>query len=91
VYNIASQIANGEEPIEADTGTDTSVFVSPSKPKPSEYEGRGTVCCHLCQRTFTMKQLLRRHYMSNHKYDPKMTTASSVAEDAAGDEFREDF
>ena len=42
------------------------------KPKQAEYEGRGTVCCHLCQRQFTMKQLLRRHYIASHGYDPNL-------------------
>jgi len=32
------------------------------------YEGRGTVGCALCDRTFTLKALLRRHYVSHHGY-----------------------
>ena len=46
------------------------------KPKQAEYEGRGTVCCHLCQRQFTMKQLLRRHYIATHGYDPNLTNSA---------------
>ena len=34
--------------------------------KPLEYEGRGTVTCHLCPRNFTLKKLLSRHYVSSH-------------------------
>ena len=40
------------------------------KPKPIEYEGRGTVKCHICLKSFTIKSLLRRHYISHHQYNP---------------------
>ena len=40
------------------------------KQKPVEYEGRGTVKCHICLKSFTIKSLLRRHYISHHQYNP---------------------
>ena len=40
------------------------------KQKPVEYEGRGTVKCHNCLKSFTIKSLLRRHYISHHGYEP---------------------
>eukprot|EP00095_Tigriopus_kingsejongensis_P002958 snap_masked-scaffold243_size241480-processed-gene-1.11 protein:Tk02958 transcript:snap_masked-scaffold243_size241480-processed-gene-1.11-mRNA-1 annotation:"unnamed protein product" len=41
-----------------------------AKSKHIEYEGRGTVSCHLCTKAFTLKTLLRRHLISHHGYDP---------------------
>lgn len=51
-------------------GVDVETMVAP-KVKTLEYEGRGTVTCHMCPRSFTLKSLLRRHYISQHEYDPK--------------------
>jgi hypothetical protein len=48
------------------------------KNKPVDYEGRGTVACHICSRTFTMKVLLRRHYISNHGYKPELASSTIV-------------
>ncbi len=36
---------------------------------PSEFEGRGTVSCHICKKVFTLKTLLRRHYSNAHNFD----------------------
>ena len=41
------------------------------KVKNVDYEGRGSVPCHLCKKSFTLKVLLKRHYIACHGYDPK--------------------
>ena len=46
------------------------------KQKPVEYEGKGTVKCHLCYKSFTIKSLLRRHYISHHGYEPDKVQAN---------------
>ncbi len=75
----------GDDDAAANSASDAPLPAPPPKPKPAEYEGRGSVCCHLCQRTFTLKQLLRRHYISSHGYDPNLVgTASAVSKEAAG-------
>ncbi|TRY75606.1 hypothetical protein TCAL_12570, partial [Tigriopus californicus] len=51
-------------------GVDMETMGAP-KAKPLEYEGRGTVTCHMCPKSFTLKSLLRRHYISQHDYEPK--------------------
>ena len=45
------------------------------KTKTIEYEGRGTVKCHICLKSFTIKSLLRRHYISHHTYSPDKVQA----------------
>ena len=73
--STASSIAGNDDPRAAST---PAIEFSASKPKQAEYEGRGTVCCHLCQRQFTMKQLLRRHYIATHGYDPNLTNSAKA-------------
>ena len=58
-----------------DVKPSTTIAFGAVKPKQAEYEGRGTVCCHLCQRQFSMKQLLRRHYIASHGYDPNLANS----------------
>lgn len=40
------------------------------KAKQVDYEGRGSVACHLCKKSFILKTLLKRHYVTAHNYDP---------------------
>ena len=42
---------------------------TPPKAKAVDYEGRGTVSCHLCKKAFVLKTLLKRHYITSHGYD----------------------
>ena len=46
------------------------------RPRPTEFEGRGTVPCHICDKMFTLKNLLKRHYVSQHGYDSKQVQPS---------------
>ncbi len=43
-----------------------------------EFEGKGTVTCHLCVKSFTLKCLLRRHYISHHNFDPKQVNSTAL-------------
>ena len=47
-----------------------------NKTKSVDFEGRGTVACHLCQKSFILKTLLKRHYITCHNYDPQCPTGN---------------
>ncbi len=70
--------------IQNNTNSDSSIDVCQSdkanKVTSESYEGRGTVGCALCQRTFTLKVLLRRHYVSAHGYKPGGKTPKLIRE-----------
>ncbi|CAB4055037.1 KRAB [Lepeophtheirus salmonis] len=54
-----------------------------------EYEGRGTVPCHICKKTFTLKTLLRRHYMGTHNYDPRLVNPDLLSSNIRGETCKE--
>ena len=65
-------MANNLENNTAETNT------NPPKAKAVDYEGRGTVSCHMCKKNFVLKTLLKRHYITAHSYDPNNTIISNA-------------
>jgi hypothetical protein len=55
-----------------------------SKLKQVEYEGRGTVPCHICKKPFILKTLLRRHYINAHNFEPNLGENSELTGASAG-------
>ena len=66
--------------------TASSIIQEEPKPKPIEYEGRGTVKCHICLKSFTIKSLLRRHYISHHCYEPDKVQSNLCLIDSENDD-----
>ena len=52
------------------------------KTKSVDFEGRGTVACHLCKKSFILKTLLKRHYITCHSYDPQCPSAITSSPDS---------
>ena len=52
------------------------------KTKSVDFEGRGTVACHLCKKNFILKTLLKRHYITCHSYDPQCPSAITSSPDS---------
>ena len=52
------------------------------KTKSVDFEGRGTVACHLCKKNFILKTLLKRHYITCHSYDPQCPSAIANSPDS---------
>ena len=52
------------------------------KTKSVDFEGRGTVACHLCKKNFILKTLLKRHYITCHSYDPLCPSAINSSPDS---------
>ena len=49
--------------------------VTVEKPKQViDNEGRGTVACYLCDKSYLKKSKLKQHYIASHDYDPKLTS-----------------
>ena len=66
---MANDILNNKE------DDDQNVKDEVSKTKSVDFEGRGTVVCHLCKKSFILKTLLKRHYVACHNYDPQCPTS----------------
>ena len=66
--------------------TASSIIQAEPKSKPIEYEGRGTVKCHICLKSFTIKSLLRRHYISHHCYAPDKVQSNLCLIDSENDD-----
>ena len=62
---------------------------SPTKSKAAvDFEGRGTVSCHLCKtvpKSFVLKTLLKQHYIRSHGYDPRQKDNPNQAEPGANE------
>ena len=62
-----------------DLNNKTASIREEPKDKPIEYEGRGTVKCYICLKSFTLKSLLRRHYIRQHSYEPSKVPIDNVS------------
>ena len=52
------------------------------------FEGRGTVSCHLCSKSFILKTLLKRHYIAAHSYQSKNELISNLNCQECSKEFK---
>ena len=74
--NTLMLMANGKLDDTDDKGQNNDT----NKIKHIEFEGRGTVACHICKKSFILKTLLRRHYITIHNFDPQKNPSSDETE-----------